>query len=81
LIQGCGAVICKEALIETRELLKSYDGLMLAPIHDELNFEIVENKAEEFAHKAAELMKKVGNKYVSKVQMEAEITITDQWQK
>ena len=81
MIQGGGAAICKEAIVVCRELLKSYDGYMLPPVHDELNFEIREDQAVEFAEKAKQLMKEVGNKYVTKVQMEVEVTITDYWTK
>jgi DNA polymerase-1 len=80
-IQGGGAVICKEALVETRELLKNYDGLMLPPVHDELNFEIREDQAEEFTQKACKIMTECGNKYVKHVKMEVEATITDYWTK
>ena len=80
-IQGVGAVIMKEALVVCRELLKQYDGYMLPPIHDELNFEIRDDQAEDFSKKASQLMKEVGNKYVSKVQMESEITVTKYWTK
>jgi DNA polymerase-1 len=80
-IQGIGAVICKEALVICRNLLKSYDGYMLPPIHDELNFEIKDEQADEFTAKACQLMKEVGNKYVTKVQMEVEATKTKYWTK
>lgn len=80
-IQGIGAVICKEALVVCRELLKSYDGLMLPPVHDELNFEIRDDQVQEFADRAAKLMTEVGNKYVTKVQMEVDVKITKYWTK
>jgi DNA polymerase I-like protein with 3'-5' exonuclease and polymerase domains len=76
-----GAVICKEALVACRELLKSYDGLMLPPVHDELNFEIRDDQVEEFNKKASQLMVEVGNKYVKNVKMEVESTITKFWTK
>jgi len=80
-IQGTGAVICKEALVACRELLKGYDGLLLAPIHDELNFEIHEDYAEEFIEKASKLMVEVGNKYVTHVNMAVDSKISDMWVK
>lgn len=80
-IQGTGAAICKEAMVECRELLKRFDGYMLAPIHDELNFEILAEEAEYFMQEACKVMEEVGNKYVKHVKMEVDGTITEVWQK
>lgn len=80
-IQGTGAVIVKEALVETRELLKKYDGYMLLQVHDEINFEIREDQVDQFVKEAEKVMIDCGNKYVTKVEMGVETTVSDYWTK
>lgn len=87
-IQGTGADICKEALIKTRELILKYNqtynaevAFMICTVHDEIDFEVREDLAEQFAKEASEIMIECGNKYVSKVKMEVDTTITDYWTK
>lgn len=80
-IQGTGAIIVKASMIECRKLLETYDGYMLAPIHDELNFEIRKDQAEMFKHEASKVMIQTGNRYVKHVSMEVDAKITSQWEK
>lgn len=80
-IQGTGAAIVKEAMIEARKLLFEYDGYMLPPIHDELNFEIRDDQAIEFNEKCSDLMERVGNKYVKHVKMKVDGTVDKKWVK
>lgn len=85
-IQGSGADICKEALIEVRQLIKQYNikyneevAFLICTVHDAIDSEVREDLAEEFAKEKAKIMVECGNKYVSKVSMEVDITITDFW--
>lgn len=87
-IQGTGADITKDALIEVRELINRYNKIhgstvayLLCTVHDAIDVEVREDLAQEFADKMAEIMIKCGNKYVTKVKMEVDVTITDKWQK
>lgn len=80
-IQGSGAVMMKESLVEIREILKGYDGYLINTVHDESNMEVREDQAEEVARVAAEAMSKIGNKYVRHVKMPVDVKITDHWEK
>lgn len=87
-IQGTGADITKEALIEVRELVKRYNqqynfevAYLICTVHDQIDVEVREDLAEQFAKEMEELMVKAGNKYVTKVSMKADTTITKHWQK
>lgn len=87
-IQGTGADICKEALVEGRKLCRLYNekynaevAVMVATVHDEIDFEVREDVTKEFADIITAKMIEVGNKYVSKVNMLVETTITNFWTK
>lgn len=87
-IQGSGADICKEALVGIRNLILSYNkqhntevAYLINTVHDAIDVEVKKELAEEFAKEMADIMVKCGNKYVKKVKMEVDITITEKWQK
>ena len=87
-IQSTGAFICKEALIEVRNLIRYYNSLykeeiafLICTVHDAIDVEVREDLADKFAKDMEEVMIKCGNKYVSKVQMRVDTTITDYWTK
>lgn len=87
-IQGSGADICKEALVGVRELISDYESVyqeevayLICTVHDAIDVEVREDLAEEFAWYMENIMVTCGNKYVSKVKMEVDITITDYWKK
>lgn len=87
-IQGSGADICKEALIQVRNLIIKYNqkyseevAFLICTVHDAIDVEVREDLAKEFAKEMEELMVQVGNKYVTKVKMEVDTTITKFWQK
>ena len=87
-IQGTGADITKEALVEVRKLIMKYNeayerevAFLICTVHDAIDVEVDEVLAPAFAKQMAEIMVKCGNKYVSKVNMEVDVTITDCWTK
>ena len=87
-IQGTGADITKEALIGVRNLITQYNeqnnsmvAYLLCTVHDAIDVEVREDLADQFAKEMADIMIAAGNKYVSKVKMEVDVTITTQWQK
>lgn len=87
-IQGSGADIMKEALIKIRRLILSYYQkyrseviYLICTVHDEADLEVREDLAEEVAQKCKQIMIDCGNKYVSKVSMEVEESITNMWEK
>jgi DNA polymerase-1 len=85
-IQGTGADITKEALIGVRNLITQYNeqnnsevAYLLCTVHDAIDVEVREDLAEQFSKEMAEVMISAGNKYVSKVKMEVDVTITNEW--
>lgn len=87
-IQSSGANMLKEALYEVRHLVLSYNKIhkeevafLICTVHDAIDVEVRTDLAEHFAKEMEALMVAVGNKYVTKVKMEADTTVTLQWQK
>ena len=83
-----GADICKEALVEVRNLIIKYNkfynsevAYLICTVHDAIDVEVREDLAEKFAEEMSQIMIDCGNKYVSKVKMEVDTTITKVWQK
>lgn len=87
-IQASGADITKEALVGVRNLIEDYNrpfdtpvACLICTVHDAIDVEVEESLAEEFANKMSQIMIDCGNKYVSKVKMRVDVTITNVWQK
>jgi DNA polymerase I len=80
-IQGTGAVIMKEALIQAREIIKRYDAYLICTVHDQLDVEVRDSQAETLCDELEQAMIQVGNKYVKHVNMEVDSKILDKWQK
>jgi DNA polymerase I-like protein with 3'-5' exonuclease and polymerase domains len=87
-IQGTGADITKEALIGVRDLIQKYNtnynetvAYLICTVHDQIDVEVKENLAAQFAKEMEEIMVQAGNKYVTKVNMKVDTTITKYWQK
>ena len=85
-IQGSGADITKEALIGVRELIITYNNTykedvayLICTVHDAIDVEVREDLATQFAKEMEDIMINAGNKYVSKVQMKVDTTITKEW--
>ena len=87
-IQGTGADITKEALVgirnlilETNKMHKKEVSRMLCTVHDQIDVEVIDEIAQEFAEKMKQVMIESGNKYVKDVNMEVDVTITKVWTK
>lgn len=87
-IQASGADITKEALIGVRNLIYRHNyefdsevAYLICTVHDAIDVEVREDIAESFAKDMADIMIECGNKYVSKVKMKVDVTITNFWQK
>lgn len=85
-IQGTGAVIVKEAMVEIRKWLieQGYwqdEVYMICQVHDQIDFEVRDDLVDDIKHKLENIMIEVGNKYVTRVSMDVDSTITKQWQK
>ncbi len=76
-IQGTAADILKLAMIEVYKKIKDeVDIKMLLQVHDELVFEVVEEKAEEYAKQIKEIMEKV---IKLKVPIIADVKVGENW--
>ena len=87
-IQASGADITKEALIGVRNLIEMYNekwneevAYLICTVHDAIDVEVEEGLAEFFAKDMADIMIECGNKYVTKVKMKVDVTITPFWSK
>ena len=87
-IQGTGADITKEALVGIREQVLAYNkkynrevARMLCTVHDQIDVEVINEIAGEFAEVMKNVMIISGNKYVQDVNMEVDVTITKVWTK
>ncbi len=74
--QGSAADLIKLSMNEIKEKLLDTDSKLLLQIHDELIFEVKEEKAEEFAKSAAVIMKNI---YELRVKLEVSICIGKNW--
>jgi DNA polymerase I len=80
-IQGLGAIIVKEALVKTRELVKSYDALLICQVHDQIDIEVRDDQIDELCEKVCQIMIDCGSIYVDNVKMEVDATKTKVWSK
>jgi DNA polymerase-1 len=87
-IQGTGADITKEALVGIRTWILEYNkkynkevARLLCTVHDQIDVEVIDELAQEFADVMKKIMITCGNKYVQDVNMEVDVTITKEWTK
>jgi DNA polymerase-1 len=87
-IQGSGADITKEALVgirnlilETNKMHKKEVARLLCTVHDQIDVEVIDEIAQDFADQMKKIMIESGNKYVKDVNMEVDVTITKVWTK
>ena len=73
------ADIIKWAMLKIHPLLKTFDTLILAQVHDEICLESPASVAQEFGHKAAKLMVQAGEHYNMRVKLIAEPGIGPNW--
>jgi len=59
LLQGCGAIICKQWLVEITKLYRKrrLDATLLASVHDEYQWEVLKEDADEFGDLCSEAIK------------------------
>lgn len=88
LIQGCGANLTKDALVQVRNLVKSYNlkyssqvAYLICTVHDQIDVEVRDDLAEEFAKEMTEIMINCSKKYVKKVIIDVDTTRTKKWNK
>ncbi len=81
LIQGAGAVICKQWLIEIHKLKKKHgiDARLVASIHDEYQFEVPKLQAEAFGKLTKQAMKSVEKILKVRCPLGSEYHIGNNW--
>lgn len=78
----------KDALVQVRSLVKSYNlkyssevAYLICTVHDQIDVEVRDDLAEEFAKEMTEIMINCSKKYVKKVIIDVDTTITKIWNK
>ncbi len=82
-IQGTNADILKVAMAGIRERLRelSYDAFMVNNVHDEILVEVVDDEAWDVSEMVREEMVRAGERFVSQVPMEVDVSVGEAWQK
>jgi DNA polymerase I len=81
LIQGAGAVICKQWLVEIHKLKTKYNipAKLLGSIHDEYQFEVPKRQAEAFGKITKQAMKNVEKLLKVRCPLDSEYHIGSNW--
>jgi len=79
LIQSCGAIIMKQALVHLWESLKDIDAFVVANIHDEFQIETKKELAEQVGKIAVRSIQKAGETLKLRVPLAAEYKIGNSW--
>tara|TARA_R110000803_G_scaffold57462_3_gene115389 strand:- start:534 stop:1109 length:576 start_codon:yes stop_codon:yes gene_type:complete len=80
LLQGAGAIICKEWLRQiTLKVQHSFDYKLVASIHDEYQFEVREDQAESFGKATKEAMKLAQKELNVLCPLDSEYKIGNNW--
>jgi DNA polymerase-1 len=81
LIQGAGAIVMKKALIILDKSVKenSIDALPVANVHDEFQYQVKENQAEEFGKLAVQSIVDAGNQLGLRCPLNGEYKIGNNW--
>lgn len=85
-IQGTSAVAVKHSMSQIRKWLMDNghyqtNVFMVLQVHDEIIFEIKDELVDSIVPELQSIMVEVGNKYVTKVNMDVDATISDHWKK
>ena len=80
LLQSAGAIVCKQWLVEFDKSVKHIEGVQqLLWVHDEIQIECPEDKAEEVGKLAVESIKKTGEHFNLRVPLTGEYKISNNW--
>lgn len=87
-VQGTGADITKEALVEIRNLINSYNkqygnntAYLLLTVHDQIDVEIQDHLVEDCKIQIKRIMEEQANKYLKVAKMRASVTENKMWDK
>ena len=81
LLQGCGAIICKQWLINIIDKVEhsKLEAHPVANIHDEVQFEVRKDHAEEFGLITKQAMKEVENQLSIRCPLDSEFSVGTAW--
>lgn len=81
LLQGAGAVICKQWLVNIRDLVKEHklDAALVASIHDEYQHEVLRKHAEQFGELTKLAMKQTEKDLKVRCPLDSEFKIGQNW--
>ena len=80
LLQGAGAVVCKQWLIEFDKAIKNFkDVQQVLWVHDEIQIECPKDKAEEIGKLAVECIERTGKHFNLRVPLTGEYKISTNW--
>ena len=81
LLQGAGAIVCKQWLVNIIDLMKQkkIKAKPVANIHDEVQFEVCKEQAEEFGNITKEAMKCTEKQLYFKCPLDSEYSIGKTW--
>lgn len=81
LLQSCGAIVCKHFLVNINEAVqeKKLDAKPVANVHDEVQWEVRRDQAEEFGAITKQAMKKAERDLKFKCPLDSEFQIGDSW--
>lgn len=80
LLQGAGAVVCKQWLIEFDKAIKDFkDVQQVLWVHDEIQIECPQDKAEEIGKLAVECIERTGKHFNLRVPLTGEYKISTNW--
>tara|TARA_S200002703_G_scaffold95463_2_gene82526 strand:- start:11071 stop:12795 length:1725 start_codon:yes stop_codon:yes gene_type:complete len=82
LLQSAGALVMKKALVLLDEYAKLWgiDFKFVGNIHDEIQSEVSEEKAEEFGKLAVSCIRAAGNRFNLKCPLDGEYKVGDSWE-
>ena len=75
-IQGTGATLLKQKLVETHNFLKDYKSRIIHNIHDEIQFEIHKDEPQ-IVLKLKEIMENTNHKFIVPIVTDIEMTSTN----
>jgi DNA polymerase I-like protein with 3'-5' exonuclease and polymerase domains len=78
-VQGTGADILKRALGLLPPALQGTGAQIIGTVHDEIILEVPEAQAEAAATRLKSVMKQAGRFYLSRVPVEVEVVIAQDW--
>lgn len=81
LLQGGGAIVCKQWMVEADDLLQGYEEVcgQVATVHDELQYEVDEGHVDEIGKLVVAAIEAAGNHFQLRIPLTGEYQVGDSW--